>query len=41
MLRKVAGLLGTLVEVDKATLELEELEYARFSIRVLLDAKQI
>lgn len=31
---KIAALLGNLVEVDKATLELEELEYARFRIRV-------
>jgi len=31
---KNAALLGNLVEVDKATQELEELEYARFMIRV-------
>ena len=32
--KHIAALMGTLVEVDEATLDLEELEYARFKIRV-------
>jgi len=32
--KHIATLLGTLVEIDEATLALEELEYARFKIRV-------
>jgi len=32
--KHIAALLGTLIEVDEATLALEELEYARFKIRV-------
>ena len=32
--KHIAALLGTLVEIDEATLALEELEYARFKIRV-------
>jgi len=32
--KHIAALLGTLVEVDEATIALEELEYARFKIRV-------
>jgi len=33
-LEKTAALLGTLVEVDEATLALDELEFARLRIRV-------
>ena len=32
--KHIAALLGTLVEIDEATLALEELEYARFKMRV-------
>jgi len=32
--KHIAALLGTLVEIDEATLALEEMEYARFRIRV-------
>jgi len=32
--KHIVALLGTLVEIDEATLALEELEYARFKIRV-------
>ncbi|ESW33659.1 hypothetical protein PHAVU_001G088300, partial [Phaseolus vulgaris] len=32
--KHIAALMGTLIEVDKATMALEELEYARFKIRV-------
>ncbi|ESW34547.1 hypothetical protein PHAVU_001G161800 [Phaseolus vulgaris] len=32
--KHIAALLGTLIEVDEATMALEELEYARFKIRV-------
>jgi len=32
--KHIAALLGTLIEVDEATLALEEMEYARFIIRV-------
>jgi len=34
--KHIAVLLRTLIEVDEATLALEELEYARFKIRVLV-----
>jgi len=34
--KHIAALMGTLIEVDKATLELEELKYARFKIRVFV-----
>jgi len=34
--KHITALLGTLVEVDEATLALEKLEYARFKIRVLV-----
>ena len=32
--KHIAALLGTLVEVDEATMSLDELEYARFKVRV-------
>jgi len=37
--KHIVALLGTLVEVDEATMTLDELEYARFKVRVLVSCE--